>query len=102
MDRDNCTTNSLFRQMLVRKIDTFPSPAAVIYFNGLDFKQEISMVNIQLVDTDHRSHGKQFVEYPFKLYKDCPQWVPPLFTDSYLQLNRRKHPFFEHSDADFF
>ncbi len=60
------------------------------------------MVNVQLVDTDNKSQVKQFVEYPFKLYKDCPPWVPPLFTDSYLQLNRKKHPFFEHSDADFF
>ena len=60
------------------------------------------MVTIQLVDADHKQQVKQFVELPFKLYKDCPQWVPPLFTDSYLQLNRKKHPFFEHSDADFF
>jgi len=36
------------------------------------------------------------------LYKDCPEWVPPPFGDAYLPLNRKKHPFFEHSDADFF
>jgi len=28
--------------------------------------------------------------------------VPPLYIDAYLPLNRKKHPFFEHSDADFF
>jgi hypothetical protein len=28
--------------------------------------------------------------------------VPPLYTDAYLPLNRKKHPFFEHSEADFF
>jgi hypothetical protein len=28
--------------------------------------------------------------------------VPPLFIDAYLPLNRKKHPFFEHSEADFF
>jgi hypothetical protein len=60
------------------------------------------MVTIQLVDTKDKAQVRQFVEFPFRLYKDCPQWVPPLFTDSYLQLNRKKHPFFEHSDADFF
>jgi len=60
------------------------------------------MLTIQPVDTANKPQVKQFVEFPFKLYKDCPQWVPPLFTDSYLQLNRKKHPFFEHSDADFF
>ncbi len=60
------------------------------------------MVTIHPVDTDNKLQVKQFVEFPFELYKDCLQWVPPLFTDSYLQLNRKKHPFFEHSDADFF
>jgi len=39
---------------------------------------------------------------PYRLYKDCPQWVPPLYLDAYLLLNRKKHPFYGHSDADFF
>jgi len=45
---------------------------------------------------------KRFVELPYSLYKDCPQWVPPLYMDAYLLLNRKKHPFFMHSEADFF
>lgn len=60
------------------------------------------MVTIQLVDTDNKSQVKQFIEFYYDLYKDCPQWVPPLYMDAYLPLNRRKHPFFEYSDADFF
>ena len=51
------------------------------------------MLTIQPVNTTNKPQVKQFVEFPFELYKDCPQWVPPLFTDSYLQLNRKKHPF---------
>jgi hypothetical protein len=42
------------------------------------------------------------VELPYRLYKDCPQWVPPLLIDAYMYLNREKHPFHEHSDVDFF
>ncbi len=60
------------------------------------------MTTIQLVDTNNKSQVKQFVEFYYDLYKDCPQWVPPLFIDAYLPLNRKKHPFFEYSDADFF
>jgi len=60
------------------------------------------MITIQPVDTHDRGQVKQFVHYPFELYRGCPQWVPPLLGDSHLQLNRRKHPFFEHSDAEFF
>ena len=24
---------------------------------------------------------KDFVKFPFKLYKDCPYWIPPLIND---------------------
>ena len=60
------------------------------------------MVAIEKVDTENKSQVKRFVQFYYDLYKDCPQWVPPLFMDAYLPLNRKKHPFFEHSDADFF
>ena len=60
------------------------------------------MLTIETVDTGNKDQVKRFVELPYQLYKDCPQWVPPLFTDAYLPLNRKKHPFFEHSEADFF
>jgi hypothetical protein len=60
------------------------------------------MLNIEKLDTENKSQTRRFVEFYYDLYKDCPQWVPPLFVDAYLQLNRKKHPFFEHSDGDFF
>jgi hypothetical protein len=60
------------------------------------------MVRIEKIDTENKSQVKRFVEFYYELYKDCPQWVPPLFMDSYLPLNRKKHPFFEFSEADFF
>jgi len=60
------------------------------------------MLNIEKIDTENKSQAKRFVEFYYDLYRNCPQWVPPLFVDAYLPLNRKKHPFFEHSDADFF
>ena len=60
------------------------------------------MLTIEKIDTDNKSQAKRFVEFYYKLYEDCPQWVPPLYMDAYLPLNRKKHPFFEHSDGDFF
>lgn len=60
------------------------------------------MLSIEKINTGDKVQVKQFVDLPYRLYKDCPQWVPPLFVDSYLPLNRKKHPFFEHSEADFF
>ncbi len=60
------------------------------------------MLNVEKVDTANKAQVKRFVEFPYKHYARCPQWVPPLFIDAYLFLNRKKHPFFEHSDVDFF
>ncbi len=43
-----------------------------------------------------------FIQFPFKLYKDCSQWVPPFISDMQLVMNKQKHPFYQHSDAAFF
>jgi len=60
------------------------------------------MLTIEKVDTDNRRQVRRFVEFPYRLYADCEQWVPPLNIDAYNQLNRKKHPFHEHSEVDFF
>ena len=60
------------------------------------------MLTIEKIDTDNRQQVKRFVELPHGLYKDCPQWVPLINVDAYTYLNRKKHPFHEHSDMDFF
>lgn len=60
------------------------------------------MITIEKIDTESKKDVKRFVNFPYRLYKDCKQWVPPLLVDVYTFLNKKKHPFFEHSDADFF
>ena len=60
------------------------------------------MLNIEKIDTNNKASVKRFIRIPYRLYANHPQWVPPLFMDAETQLNRSKHPFFEHSDADFF
>jgi len=45
---------------------------------------------------------RRFIALPFALYRDCPQWVPPLRADARLALDRRRHPFYRHSEAAFF
>ncbi len=60
------------------------------------------MLTIEKLDTANKAHVRRFLNLPFRLYADHPQWAPPLFDDIALMLNRAKHPFYEHSDADFF
>lgn len=60
------------------------------------------MVEIHKVDTTEPGDVKRFVRFPFRLYRGCPQWVPPLVSSARKQLDRERHPFYRHSDADFF
>ena len=60
------------------------------------------MLTINPVDLHTRSHVRRFVDLPYRLYRNHPQWVPPLRMDVELMLNKTKHPFYEHSDAAFF
>jgi len=60
------------------------------------------MIEIVKINTENKSQARRFVDLPYRLYKDCPQWVPPLHVDAYMYLNRKKHPFHEHSNVDFF
>lgn len=45
---------------------------------------------------------KAFIQLPFRLHKDDPLWVPPLIMDVKDQLNKKKNPWFEHSEAEFY
>ncbi len=60
------------------------------------------MLTTHQIDTTNRKDVQRFVQFPHRLYRNCPQWVPALFIDAELPLNKNKHPFYEHSDADFF
>lgn len=60
------------------------------------------MLTIEKVDTHNKAQVKRFINVLFRLYDGHPQWVPPLLIDCEMQLNREKHPYYEHSDADFF
>jgi hypothetical protein len=60
------------------------------------------MLTIEKIDTGSKAQVNRFVRLPFRLYKNDPLWVPPILIDNEGQLNRKKNPFFEHSDADFF
>jgi hypothetical protein len=65
-------------------------------------EKEFPMLQIEQLDSNKRSDVIRFYRVPFPMYERTAQWVPPLWSDLSMQLNRKKHPFYEHSDADFF
>ncbi len=60
------------------------------------------MVTIEQIDPRNKAQAKRFIRIHFKLYENCPQWVPPLLTDCETQIHPDKHPYFEHSEAALF
>jgi GNAT superfamily N-acetyltransferase len=45
---------------------------------------------------------KRFIDLPFALHANHPQWVPPLKLERRLFLNRRMNAFFTHGEAEYF
>lgn len=45
---------------------------------------------------------REFVKFPFKLYKNHPYWIPPIIQSEINILSADKNPVFEHSEAVYY
>ncbi len=45
---------------------------------------------------------KRFIKLPFRLHADQDQWVPPLLHERRRFLDRKRNPYFEHAEAEYF
>jgi hypothetical protein len=59
------------------------------------------MIQVAEIDTNNSNHVKGFLDFPFQLYENCPEWVPPMAKDARLRLERQRYAFYRHSDASF-
>ena len=57
---------------------------------------------IQQINLFDSRQVKQFLQVPFRIYRDIPQWVPPIAGDARRMLDPRRHSFYQHSQAVFF
>jgi GNAT superfamily N-acetyltransferase len=57
---------------------------------------------ITLKKVTSKKEMKQFVLFPFSLYKDNEYWIPPIIKDEIDNFNPAKNPVFENADAQFF
>ncbi len=64
--------------------------------------KERTIIKIEKIDTTSEEQVNRFVQIPYRLYANHPHWVPPLFADAKMYLNRQAHPFYAYSEADFF
>lgn len=59
-------------------------------------------MNIIQIDLSNKKQVQDFLGLPFRIYKDIPQWVPPLQMDERVRLDPNRYPFYKHSQAGFF
>lgn len=59
-------------------------------------------MSIDIKPVTTRRERKIFVKLPWKIYKDDPQWVPPLIIDRMNFLDPKKNPYFKHSQVQLF
>ncbi len=57
---------------------------------------------ITLKEMTTPSELKQFVKFPFTLYKNEPNWVPPLVADELESMDPAKNPVFKNAEAHYF
>jgi len=60
------------------------------------------MSGIEIRKVQTRRDLKDFIRFPWDVYRNDPHWVPPLIMEMKDRLDRRRHPFFEHAEADYF
>jgi GNAT superfamily N-acetyltransferase len=56
-------------------------------------------MTLEIKEVKNRRDLKSFVQFPFKLYKDNPFWVPQLINDEINSLREDKNPAFEYCRA---
>lgn len=44
----------------------------------------------------------EFINFPFRIYHKNPYWVPAMWSEMELVMHPDRHPFYRHSNADFF
>ena len=57
---------------------------------------------ITIVEAITKKQLKIFIKFPFSLYKNHPNWVPPLVNDELETFDKSKNPAFESAEAQFY
>ena len=57
---------------------------------------------IEIVTVENKKQEKDFVMFPFKLYKGCDYWVPPIIKEELESMDKTKNPVFKNAEAEFY
>jgi len=60
----------------------------------------VNDIRIETVET--KKALKKFIKFPWKVYQNDANWVPPLIMEVKDKLDRKRNPFFEHAEMSLF
>lgn len=60
------------------------------------------MENVSILPVRSKSDEKRFIRFLWDIYANDPLWVPPLMMDRKKLIDRKKNPFYAHSDMELF
>ncbi len=60
------------------------------------------MDKIEIHSVNSKQDLLNFIKFPWKIYSDDPNWVPPLISDQQRLFNQKENPFFNHSLIELF
>jgi GNAT superfamily N-acetyltransferase len=59
-------------------------------------------MSIKIRTVESRKDLMQFIKFPWKIYKNFQYWVPPLIMDRKKMFDKKKNPFYKHSEVQLF
>ncbi len=59
-------------------------------------------MNIEIKNVESKRDLKEFIRFPWKVYKNDPNWVAPLLMEMKMKFNPKKNPYYEHSEVELF
>lgn len=57
---------------------------------------------MQIKTVENKRELYEFIDLPWKIYKEHPHWVPPLKKEIEFTLNPQKNPFWKHAERELF
>ena len=59
-------------------------------------------MGLEVVKVETKKQLQTFIKVPWAVYKDNPYWVPWLYFERLEFFDKRRNPFFDHAEADYF
>lgn len=62
----------------------------------------MAAAEVRIVPVATKAQRREFARFPWRVYRNDPNWVPPIYQDRLAILDPDKHPFYEHAEVQLF